>query len=235
MEKQNLFKWKHYQPDIILLTARWYLRYNLSFHDLVEMMEERGLSIAHTTIMRWVHQYGPELDERVRRHLKTTNDSWRVDETYVKVKGKWMYLYRAVDSKGNTIDFYLSKTRDTKAAKRFFKKALRSFHVSKPHVITVDKNPAYPIAIEELKNQKKMPVGIQLRQVKYLNNIIEQDHRFIKKRVRSMLGLKSFSTATSILSGIEAMHMIKKGQLISQDKSVQNQVEFIHELFKIAD
>lgn len=153
MEKQNLFKWKHYQPDIILLTARWYLRYNLSFRDLVEMMEERGLSIAHTTIMRWVHQYGPELDERVRRHLKTTNDSWRVDETYVKAKGKWMYLY----------------------------------------------------------------------------------HRFIKKRVRSMLGLKSFSTATSILSGIEAIHMIKKGQLISQDKSVQNQVEFIHELFKIAD
>lgn len=233
MEKQNLFKWKHYQPDIILLTVRWYLRYNLSFRDLVEMMEERGLSIAHTTIMRWVHQYGPELDERIRRHLKTTNDSWRVDETYVKVKGQWMYLYRAVDSEGNTIDFYLSKIRDTKAAKRFFKKALRSFHVSKPRVITVDKNPTYPMAIEELKNQKKMPVGIQLRQVKYLNNIVEQDHRFIKKRVRSMLGLKSFSTATSVISGIEAMHMIKKRQLISRDKSAQNQIKFIHELFGI--
>ncbi|MBJ7987403.1 IS6 family transposase, partial [Bacillus cereus] len=96
MEKQNLFKWKHYQPDIILLTVRWYLRYNLSFRNLVEMMEERGLSLTHTTIMRWVHQYGPELDKRVRRHLKSTNDSWRVDETYVKVKGQWMYLYRAV-------------------------------------------------------------------------------------------------------------------------------------------
>ncbi|MED1287823.1 IS6 family transposase, partial [Bacillus mycoides] len=98
MNKQNSFKWKHYQPDIILLTVRWYLRYNLSFRDLVEMMEERGLSIAHTTIMRWVHQYSPELDKRVRRYLKKTNDSWRVDETYVKVKGKWTYLYRAVDS-----------------------------------------------------------------------------------------------------------------------------------------
>ena len=117
MEKQNLFKWKHYQPDIILLTVRWYLRYNLSFRDLVEMMEERGLSMAHTTIMRWVHQYGPELDERVRRHLKPTNDSWRVDETYIKVKGQWMYLYRAVDSEGNTIDFYLSKTRDKQGCK----------------------------------------------------------------------------------------------------------------------
>ncbi|WP_255288901.1 IS6 family transposase, partial [Bacillus cereus] len=129
---------------MILLTVRWYLRYNLSFRDLMEMLEERGLSISHTTIMRWVHQYGPELDKRIRRHLKQTNDSWRVDETYIKVKGQWMYLYRAVDSKGNTIDFFLNKIRDQKAAKRFFKKALRSFHVSKPRVITVDKNPAYP-------------------------------------------------------------------------------------------
>ena len=233
MEKENLFKWKHYQPDIILLTVRWYLRYNLSFRDLVEMMEERGLSMAHTTIMRWVHQYGPQLDKRVRRHLKPTNDSWRVDETYIKVKGQWMYLYRAVDSKGNTIDFYLSETRDKKAAKRFFKKALRSFHVCKPRVITVDKNPAYPVAIEELKEEKSMPEGIQIRQVKYLNNIVEQDHRFIKKRVRSMLGLKSFRTATYILSGIEAMHMIKKKQVHQGVKSAQNQKEFIHKLFRI--
>ena len=233
MEKQNLFKWKHYQPDIILLTVRWYLRYNFSFRNLVEMMEERGLSMAHTTIMRWVHQYGPELDERVRRHLKPTNDSWRVDETYIKVKGQWMYLYRAVDSEGNTIDFYLSKTRDKKAAKCFFKKALRSFHVSKPRVITVDKNPAYPIAVEELRKEKNMPSGMQLRQKKYLNNIVEQDHRFIKKRVRSMLGLKSFRTATYILSGIEAMHMIKKKQVHQGVKSVQNEVEFIHRLFRI--
>jgi transposase, IS6 family len=231
MEKQNVFKWKHYQPDIILLTVRWYLRYNLSFRDLVEMMEERGLFIAHTTIMRWVHQYGPELDKRIRRHLKQTNDSWRVDETYIKVKGQWMYLYRAVDSEGNTIDFYLSKTRDQKAAKRFFKKALRSFHVSKPRVITVDKNPAYPVAIQQLKQEKKIPEGIQIRQVKYLNNIVEQDHRFIKKRVRSMLGFKSFDTATFILSGVEAMHMIKKEQIDLRDQSVQIQKEFIHQLF----
>ncbi|EOP51470.1 transposase [Bacillus cereus VD136] len=234
MKKENLFKWKHYQPDIILLTVRWYLRYNLSFRNLVEMMEERGLSIAHTTIMRWVHQYGSELDERVRRHLKTTNDSWRVDETYVKVKGQWMYLYRAVDSEGNTIDFYLSKSRDTQAAKRFFKKALAASHICKPRVITVDKNPAYSVAIQELKEEKRMPEGIQIRQVKYLNNIVEQDHRFIKKRVRSMLGFKSYETATSILSGVEAMHMIKKGQLHPQVKSAQNEVRFIHKLFGIA-
>ncbi|MEB8799473.1 IS6 family transposase [Bacillus cereus] len=198
---------------MILLTVRWYLRYNLSFRNVVERMEKYGLSMAHTTIMRWVHQYGPELDERVRRHLKTINDSWKVDETYIKIKGQWMYLYRAVYSKGSTIDFYLSETRDTKAAKRFFKKALRSFHVSKPRVITVDKNPAYPIAIEQLKKAKSIPDSMQLRQQKYWNNIVEQDHRFIKKRVRSMLGLNSLRTATLILSDIEAMHMMKKGQL----------------------
>ncbi len=140
-----------------------------------------------------------------------------------------MYLYRAVDSKGNTIDFFLNKTRDQKAAKRFFKKALRSFHVSKPRVITVDKNPAYPIAIEQLKKEKRIPDGMQFRQQKYLNNIVEQDHRFIKKRIRSM-----FDTATSILSGVEAMHMIKKEQLDLRDQSVQNQKEFIHQLFGLA-
>ena len=234
MEKENIFKWKHYQPDIILLTVRWYLLYNLSFRDLVEMMEERGLSISHTTIMRWVHQYGPQLEEKVRHHLKTTNDSWRVDETYIKVKGQWMYLYRAVDSEGNTIDFYLSKSRDKQAAKRFFKKALAASHICKPRVITVDKNPAYPVAIQELKEEKHMPEGIQIRQVKYLNNIVEQDHRFIKKRVRSMLGFKSYETATSILSGVEAMHMMKKGQLNLQVKSAQNEVGFIHKLFGFA-
>ncbi len=130
MKKDHLFKWKHYQPDIILLTVRWYLRYNLSFRDLVEMMEERGLFLAHTTIMRWVHQYGPKLDKRIRCYLKQTNDSWRVDETYIKVKGQWMYLYRAVDSEGNMIDFYLSKTRNHKAAKRFFKKSFKNLKVA---------------------------------------------------------------------------------------------------------
>ncbi|WJE55776.1 IS6 family transposase (plasmid) [Bacillus cereus] len=234
MEKQSLFKWKHYQPDIILLTVRWYLRYHLSFRDLVEMMEERGLFIAHTTIMRWVHQYGPQLEEKVRHHLKPTNDSWRVNETYIKVKGQWMDLYRAVDSEGNTIDFYLSKSRDKQAAKRFLKKALAFSHVSKPRVITVDKNPAYPIAIQELKEEKQMPEGIQLRQVKYLNNIVEQDHRFIKKRIRPMLGLKSLRTAKRIIAGIEAMHMIKKGQTLQRKKSVQNQKQFIHKLFGLA-
>ena len=233
MEKEQLFKWKHFQPEIILLTVRWYLLYNLSFRNLVEMMEERGLLMAHTTIMRWVHQYGPELDTRIRPHLRPTNDSWRVDETYIKVKGQWTYLYRAVDSEGDTIEFHLSKTRDKQAAKDFFKKALQCSHVSEPRVITVDKNPAYPVAIEQLKEEKSIPEGIQIRQQKYLNNIVEQDHRFIKKRVRSMLGLKTFRTAKQIIYGIEVMHMLKKEQLPQRGKSVKNEIEFIHRLFGV--
>ncbi|TKI34645.1 IS6 family transposase, partial [Bacillus mycoides] len=143
------------------------------------------------------------------------------------VKGQWMYLYRAVDSKGNTIDFYLSKTRDEKAAKSF----LQPFHVSKLRVITVDKNSAYTIAIEQLKKEKNITGGMRLRQQKYLNNIVEQDHRFLKKRIRSMLGFKCFDTVTSVLSGVEAMHMIKKEQVYLRDQSVQNEKEFIHQLF----
>ena len=155
MEKENVFKWKHYQPGMILLTVRWYLRYNPSFRDLVKMREDRGLFLTHTTILRWVHQYGPELDKWIRQRLKQTNASWRIDETYVKVKGQWMYLYRVVDSKGNTIDFYLSKSRNHKAAKRFFQKALQSFYVSNPRVIKVDKNPAYSIVNEKQKMKKR--------------------------------------------------------------------------------
>ncbi|PDY34088.1 IS6 family transposase, partial [Bacillus thuringiensis] len=202
MEKENIFKWKHYQPDIILLTVRWYLRYNLSLRDLVEMMEERGFSLAHTTIMRWGHQYGPELNKRIRTHLKSTNDSWRVDETYIKIKGEKMYLYRAIDSEGNTIDFYLSRKRDAKAAKRFLKKALAFCHATKPRSIIADGDKAYPVAIRERKEEKCIPHGIPLRVKKYLNNIIEQDHRFIKKRIRNMLGLKSLQTAIKIIAGI---------------------------------
>ncbi|PGV98360.1 IS6 family transposase [Bacillus cereus] len=231
MEQENIFKWKHYQPDIILLTVRWYLRYNLSLRDLVEMMEERGLFLAHTTIMRWVHQYGPKLNERIRKHLKSTNDSWRVDETYIKIKREKMYLYRAIDSKGNTIDFYLSRKRDAKAAKRFLKKALASCHATKPHSITADGDKAYPVAIRELKKEKCIPHSTPLRVKKYLNNIIEQDHRFIKKQIRNMLGLKSVQTATKMIAGLEAMHMIKKGQTLQGEKSVQKQIYLIHEIF----
>jgi IS6 family transposase len=233
MEKgSNVFKWKHFNAVIILLTVRWYLQYRLSYRDLVEMMSERGISISHTTIMRWVHQYATEIEHKIRPYLKPVNDSWRCDETYIKVKGQWTYLYRAVDSTGKTIDFMLSEKRDAKAAERFFKKALCSDHVQPPRVITVDKNPSYPAAIENLKKNKELPQEIHMRQTKYLNNIIEQDHRFIKKRTNPMLGFKSFLTAEQTLKGIETMHMIRKGQA-EYNSTALSTVELINKLFGV--
>ena len=230
----NPFKWKHYEGEIILLNVRWYLKYALSYRNLKEMMSERGVEVDHTTIMRWVHQYSPEIEKNVRRYLKPTNDSWRVDETYIKVKGKWKYLYRAVDSDGDAIDFMLSAKRDRKAAKRFFKKALGSKHNQMPRVITVDKNPAYPIAIHELKNDRILPTKVGLRQIKYLNNIVEKDNRPIKRIVRPMLGFQFFHTAIKTIKGIEIMHMIKKGQVDTLNQYVSAEVNFINQLFGIA-
>jgi len=178
------------------------------------MLAERGVEVDHTTIMRWVHQYSPEIEKKVCRYLKPTNDSWRVDETYIKVEGEYKYLYRAVDSDGNTIDFMLSAKQSRKAAKRFLKKALGSKHNQIPRAITVDKNPAYPIAIDELKNDRVLPQNVNLRQIKYFNNIVEQDHRSIKRIVRPMLGFQSFHTASKTLKGVEIMNLIKKDRLI---------------------
>jgi transposase, IS6 family len=149
----DLFKWRHYESEIILLCVRRYLRYALSYRDLEEMMNERGLSVDHTTIYRWVQRYAPELEKRSRPHLRPTNDSYRVDETYVKIRGKWYYLYRAVDSTGQTIDFMLSAKRDARAAKRFFRKMLKAPKHQSPRVINVDQNRSYPPAVEELKEE----------------------------------------------------------------------------------
>jgi transposase, IS6 family len=235
MSSQNPFKWRHFQADIILLCVRWYLRYALSYRDLQEMMLERGLHVDHTTIHRWVQQYAPELERRCRPHLKGTNDSWRVDETYVKVKKVWMYLYRAVDSQGNTLEFLLSPRRGTEAAKRFFSKALAAPHTSTPRVITVDKNAAYPKAFKELKAEGSMPSLCELRQRKYLNNLVEQDHRFIKRLVKLGMGFFSFETAWRTLQGYEAMNMLRKGQIGGVEKGdSMKQVVFIASLFGVA-
>jgi len=211
MSPQSLFKWRHFLPEIILLNVRWYCRYALSYRDLEELMQERGVAVDYSTINRWVLKYAPELDKRIRPYLKPTNDSWRVDETYIKIKGMWNYLYRAVDSEGNTLDFMLSAKRDSKAAARFFRKVLKGQHTQTPRVITVDKNAAYPAAIDALKADETIEKETELRQSKYLNNVIEQDHRRIKRIVKPMMGFKTFNSARRTLSGIEAMNMMRKG------------------------
>jgi transposase, IS6 family len=232
---ENPFKWRHYESAIILLCVRWYLRYALSYRDLEEMMTERGLSVVHTTIYRWVQAYGPEIDKRCRPYLKQTNDSWRVDETYVKVRGQWMYLYRALDSAGNTLDFLLNATRSRRAAKRFFRKVLGGQHVTPPRVINVDKNPTYIQAVRDLKREKVLPEKCRRRPSQYMNNIIEQDHRFLKRRIRPCLGFFSYPTAWRTIRGFEAVHMIRKGQVWGADKGdITAQNQFIAGLFELA-
>ncbi|GHO87638.1 IS6 family transposase [Dictyobacter formicarum] len=259
MIEQNSFKWRHFQADIILLCVRWYLRYALSYRDLEEMMLERGLHVDHTTIYRWVQRYEPELEKRCRPHLKACNDSWKVDETYIKVRNVWMYLYRAVDSDGNTREFLLSPMRDAESAKRFFVKVLAStarsvsqacpvaeqvappttptdttIITSPPRVINVDKNAAYPKAIAELKATEVLPQHVELRQVKYLNNLIEQDHRFIKRLTKPGMGFFSFETAWRTVQGFEVMNMLRKGQVQGVNKGdVQGQATLVARLFGV--
>jgi transposase, IS6 family len=202
MTEQQPFKWRHFQAEIILLCVRWYLRYSLSYRDLEEIMLERGLHVDHTTIYRWVQQYAPELEKRCHPHFKSTTDSWRVDETYIKVKKQWVYLYRAVDSQGNTLEFLFSPTRDGAAAKRFFLKTLAASHTSEPRVINVDKHAAYPKAFAELQAEGRIPQACELRQVKYLNNLVEQDHRFIKRLRHPRDGLLLVRDGMANITGI---------------------------------
>jgi transposase-like protein len=227
---ENLFQWRHFQGEIVLTCTRWYLRYALSYRDLEEMMIERGLSVDHTTIYRWVQRYAPELDKRSQPYLKQTNDSWRVDETYVKVRGRWMYLYRAVDSSGQTLDFLLNQTRSTRAAKRFFRKVLGRSHIATPRVINVDKNGCYIGAVRDLKKAGLLPEKCKRRPSRYMNNMVEQDHRFMKRRIKPGLGFSSYPTAWRTIRAYEVMHMIRKGQIMGADKgNIKAQNQFIAE------
>ena len=199
------------------------------------MVNERGLEVNHSTIYRWVQRYGPELDKRCRAYLRPTNDSWRVDETYIEVKGEWKYLDRAVDSKGNTLDFLLTAKRDSQAAKRFLRKVLKAVHTQEPRVINVDKNPACPKAVEQLKGKRELSKQVKLRLNKYLNNRVEQDHRFIKWLVKPGMGFKSFNTARRTSKGYEIMQMLRKGQVKKVEKgAVRERVKFIAEIFGVA-
>jgi putative transposase len=173
-------------------------------------MAERNVDVAHPTILRWVHRYVPEFEKRWQRYARPVGTSWRVDETYLKVKGKWVYLYRAVDRAGQTVDFLLSEHRDIAAAKRFFTQAIEKRGV--PEKMTLDGYAASHVAVAELQEEDVLPTTLTVRTNKYLNNVIEQDHRRVKQRVRSMLGFKRFANAMITISGIELVHQIKKNQ-----------------------
>jgi transposase-like protein len=185
------FKSAHFPPEIILTCVRWYLAYPLSYRHVEELMEERGVSVDHATIYRWVLQYSPQLEAAFHRRKRPVGKSWRMDETYIRVKGKWRYLYRAVDKHGQTIDFLLTEHRDTEAALRFLTQAICRHGL--PETITIDGSEANEAAIKRYNEEHG--TNIIIRQVKYLNNIVEQDHRGVKRVTRPMLGFKSFDAA----------------------------------------
>ncbi|MER8608321.1 IS6 family transposase [Mesorhizobium sp. M1233] len=212
-----MFKGRHFDRSVILLCVRWYLAYNLSLRDLEEMMAERGIHVDHSTVHRWVVHFSPLLLERFNRRKRPVTGKWHVDETYVRVRGRWMYLYRAVDSVGDTVEFFFSENRDLPAAKRFLRKALQRH--GRPERIAIDGSQTNHEAIRScdlgnrLRHRSRRALKpITIRKSQYFNNRIEQDHRRIKRRVRSMLGFKSTTTAKIILSGIEMVHMMRKRQ-----------------------
>jgi putative transposase len=207
------FKGAHFPPEIILMGVRWYVAYPLSTRQVEELMEERGVEVDHSTINRWVIKYSPQLEEAFHRRKRPVWVSWRMDETYIRVKGEWRYLYRAVDKYRETIDFLLTEHRDKDAALRFLKKAIR--RNGAPETITIDGSDAHAAAIKSYNEEHG--TAIVIRQVKYLNNVVEQEHRAVKRLTRPMLGFKSFDAAQCTLDGVELMHMLKKKQLVVKE------------------
>ena len=212
------FAGKQFPKDIILMSVRWYVAYPLSYRDIEELMAERNINVDHLTLNRWVVEYAPKLENAFRkRHKKQVNGSWRMDETYLKIKGQNVYLYRAVDKFGKTIDFILQEKRDKQAALSFFIKAIGQHGL--PEKVTMDKSGTNKSAIDHVNSflvllslMMKSPFQILVRQIKYLNNIVEQDHRAVKKITKALMGFKAFHSAEATIAGIELHHMLKKGQ-----------------------
>jgi putative transposase len=218
------FKGFLFPADIILSAVYMKCKFTLSYRDIEELCSMRGIEVDHSTIQRWMRRFVPLLDKTFRKKKQLVNDSWRMDETYIKVRSKWVYLYRAVDKYGDTIDFLLRAKRDKVAAKAFFRKAIK--HNRQPRIINIDKSGSNTYALEDINkelggNKEK---EIVIRQNKYLNNRIEGDHRFIKKITRPMLGFKSFYSARVTITGIEIAHMIRKKQIENETNLKNYQV-----------
>ena len=211
-----MFKGHCFPKSIILQAVYFKFRLGLSYRDIEELMTIRGVKVDHATIQRWVFKFTPLLEKEFNKRKKPVGKRWRMDETYIKVKGQWRYLYRAVDKQGNTVDFLLTKRRQRMSAQSFLIKAITNN--GKPGLINIDKSGANKHAIRVYN--KRSFSKIKIRQCKYLNNIVEQDHRFIKKRIINGLGFKEFESTKRTLTGIEMAHMIKKEQLVSNKNSM---------------
>ena len=215
IERDPIYRGRRFQTETIELCVRWYITYRLSYRDLVAMMAERGIIVSHTTIMRWVLRYVPKFEERWARHARCVNSSSRMDETAIRIRGRSSYLYRAVDKYWNSVDSLLREDRSVEAAQAFFRKAVITQRSRWPRKVTLDGNSASHRALRLLRDENSRWRSVRVRSCRYLNNVVEHDHRAIKRRCASMLGFKSFKSAAITLAGIELMHMIRKGQLQS--------------------
>ena len=220
------FDGRHFKKEIILQAVRWYVAYSLSYRYIEELMKERGVDVDHVTIHRWVVHYSPQLEKAFQKRKLKPGVRLRMDETYIKVKGQWKYLYRAVDKQGKTVDFLLTAKRDTKAAKRFFKKMIK--RQGNPSLVNIDKSGSNKAALDQINIEGEK--AIEIRQCKYLNNLIEQDHRQIKKLFRATLGFKNFHCAQKTLTGFELMHMIQKGQMLQTGEVTLSPAEQFYSL-----
>jgi transposase, IS6 family len=214
--------------------VRWYCKYGISYRDLAEMMEERGVAVDPSTIFRWVQHYAPEIEKRIRLYRGPRSGSWRVDETYVRVGGKWKYLFRAVDKHGQLIAFMLSDRRNTNAAYRFLRKAIRAMSTYPPSSITTDKLASYPKAIRRLQDEGLLPNDVVHRTSKYLNNILEADHGALKRVIRPTRGFQTMKTAAATLKGFEVMRMIRRGGCILRQAGLIGEIRLVNQLFGLA-
>ncbi len=230
----SLFKRRRFPVEIILLCVRWYCKYGISDRDLAEMMQERGITVDPSTIFRWVQRYAPEIEKRLRRFQGARSGSWRVDETYVPVGGKWKYLFRAIDKHGHLIDFVLSDHRNTQAAYRFLRKAMKIMSEYPPSSITTDRLASYPKAIRRLQAEGSLSEDVEHRTSKYLNNIIEADHGALKRVIRPTRGFQSMKTARATIKGFEVMPMIRRGHCALTQPGVTGEIRLVEKLFGLA-
>jgi len=230
----SLFKRRRFPVAIILMCVRWYCKYGISYRDLAEMMSEREVSVHPSTIFPWVQRYAPEIEKRTRPYQGHRSGSWRVDETYVRVGGRWRYLFRAVDKHGRLIASTLSNRRDAGATYRFLLKALRAVSDHPPSSITTDKLASYPKAIQRLQAEGLLPQDVEHRTSKYLNNIIEADHSALKRVIRPTRGFQTMKTAAATLMGFETMRMIRCGHCIQRKRQATGEARLVNQLFSLA-
>lgn len=233
MPRKSPFKHHRFPRDIILCAVRWYLRYPLSFQDVVDLLAERGIGVDRSTVYRWVQKFSPELTKRTEKYLRRGSVDWHVDETYIRVGGKWRYLWRAVDANGQMVDFRLTARRDAKAAKAFLNKAIERVRLHRPVTIVTDKAHAYRRVIREINNSYDPHFdGILHVDRKWRNNRIESDHAALKRLLGFRQSFRSLGTAKATLGGIETIRTIKRGHIYNKQPGVQGEIDFIERLFQ---